>query len=172
MPLHPRPLRTTVASALMLGAAVALTGCTQSSDSVELPAAGEFASEVFATVNAMRVEEGVDLLQRSACLDAYAEERAALLPGSVNVPREDLPADCGDYDYAGENVSRSDQTAVEVVDTWAGNTNQYPNLVDPQFEIAGVGCVPVSAADNSEVAQGDEAIGGMACSMIFLGYTP
>lgn len=139
---------------------------------MELPAADDFAAEVFGAVNALRLEEGVERLDDSSCLTDYAVARASLLPGAVDVPRQDLPADCGDYDYAGENVSRSDQTAAEVVDTWAANDTQYPNLVDPAFEVAGVGCVPVSAADNSEVAEAGEEIGGMACSMIFLGYAP
>ncbi|WP_161794555.1 CAP domain-containing protein [Demequina globuliformis] len=149
-----------------------LAGCTQSSSSVELPPADDFAQDVFDAVNALRLDEGIDRLDDSGCLADYAVARASLLPGAVDVPRQDLPADCGDYDYAGENVSRSDQTAVEVVDTWAANDTQYPNLVDPAFDVAGVGCVPVSAANNSEVAAAGEEIGGMACSMIFLGHAP
>ncbi|WP_061961562.1 CAP domain-containing protein [Demequina flava] len=156
----------------VLALAVALSGCTVSSSTVQLPPAGEFEDEVFAAVNALRLESGVDRLDGSSCLDEYAVARAALLPGAVDVPRQDLPADCGDYDYAGENVSRSDQLPAEVVETWAGNEGQYPNLIDPAFEVAGVGCVPVAARDNTEIAEGDDEVGGMACSMIFMGYAP
>lgn len=165
------PTRKT-AIALAATGVLVLTGCTQSSSSVDLPSAAEYERELLGAVNALRVEEGVAVLRASECLSDHARDRAAQLPGAVEVPRDDLPADCGDYDYAGENVSRSDQIPVEVVDQWASNSTQYPNLVDPAFEIAGVGCVPVSAADNSEVATGDDAVGGMACSMIFQGYTP
>lgn len=165
------PMRRRTVAVVAVGALL-LAGCTQSSSSVDLPSAADYETELLGAVNALRVEEGVAVLQTSECLSGHARDRAAQLPGAVEVPREDLPADCGDYDYAGENVSRSDQIPVDVVDQWASNSTQYPNLVDPAFEIAGVGCVPVSAADNSEVATGDDSVGGMACSMIFQGYAP
>lgn len=149
-----------------------LAGCTQSSDAVDLPAAADFEGAILDQVNALRFADDVTQLEANECLAAHARERAAQLPGAVEAPLEDLPADCGDFDYAGENISRSDQTAAEVVATWAANETQQPNLVDPSFEVAGVGCVAVAAADNSRVAEDGEDVAGMACSVIFQGFAP
>ncbi|WP_084079132.1 CAP domain-containing protein [Demequina sp. NBRC 110057] len=157
---------------MVLTAAAALTACTQSSAAVDLPSAAEFETQVLDQVNALRFAENVSSLELSDCLVGHARSRAASLPGATEVPQEDLPADCGDYDYAGENIARSDQSPSQVVDMWAGEATQQPNLVDPAFVVAGVGCVPVAAADNSRVAEGDEDVAGMACSMIFQGYSP
>lgn len=151
-------------------AALTLAACAPSSEAVDLPAASDFEAQILEQVNALRFDQNVDRLEASECLADHARERAVGLLGAVEAPTEDLPADCGDYDYAGENVSRSDQTAAEVVDTWAAEQTQAPNLTDPAFEIAGVGCVPVASADNTRVAEDGEGVAGMACSLIFQGY--
>ena len=150
---------------------LAATGCAMR-EPVDLPQPAEFESQLLDQINALRLEQGASRLQASDCMAAHARERAAGLPGAEEVPRDELPADCGDFDYAGENVSRSDQPAHEVVDTWAQDDLQSPNLVDPLFEQAGVGCVGVAFDDTNRPAEGDEEIAGMACSVIFQGYAP
>ena len=173
MGTYPRVVPTRVAVfSLVLAASALLSACTTSSDAVDLPDSSSFESQILDQVNALRFADDVPQLDENDCLAAHARERAATLPGAVEPPREDLPADCGDYDYAGENVSRSDQSAAEVVDSWAADETQQPNLVDPAFEVAGVGCVPVAAADNARVAEDGEDVAGMACSLIFQGYQP
>lgn len=165
-----KPL-TRAAAVFAASAILALTtaGCTSSTDPVDLPPVSDFEEQMLDQINALRIEQGVGRLQASECMAEHARERAAQLPGAVEVPREELPADCGDFDYAGENVSRSDQAANEVVDTWAQDENQLPNLVDPLFEEAGVGCVGVAAADTTRPAEPGEEVAGMACSVIFQG---
>ncbi len=158
--------------ALASAAALALAACAPSSEAVDLPDSTAFENQILEQVNVLRFDQNVNRLDPSDCLADHARERAVGLLGAVEAPTEDLPADCGDYDYAGENVSRSDQTATEVVETWAGEDTQAPNLVDEQFEIAGVGCVPVAAADNTRVAEDGEGVAGMACSIIFQGFSP
>ncbi|WP_159450134.1 CAP domain-containing protein [Demequina sp. NBRC 110056] len=138
---------------------------------VDLPEPEQFEQELLDQINALRLEQGQVRLEEDACIQDHARTRAAQLPGAEDVPRDDLPADCGDFDYAGENVSRSDQTAAEVVDTWAADELQYPNLVDPLFTTAGVGCVGVAFDDTGRVAEPGEDLAGMACSVIFQGYT-
>ena len=161
-----------VASLVVTTLAVAgLAGCNQASTPVDLGQPHQYEAAMLDQINALRIREGTSRLDSNACLTAHARERATQLPGATTVPDEPLPTDCGDFDYAGENVSRSDQPAHQVVATWADNDLQYPNLVDPQFEQAGVGCVGVSAADTTRAAEGDEGHAGMACSVIFQGYT-
>ncbi|MFW7413874.1 CAP domain-containing protein [Demequina sp. SO4-18] len=138
---------------------------------VDMPAPADFEAQLLDQINALRIERGAGRLATSDCMTDHARARAAALPGAEQAPREDLPADCGDFDYAGENVSRSDQSAAEVVDTWAADDMQLPNLIDPLFERAGVGCVGVSFDNTNFAAEPGEEIAGMACSVIFQGYT-
>lgn len=159
------------ATASALLAAATLAGCNPPADPVDLPPTAEFEDQLLDQINALRLTEGLNRLDASDCMAEHARTRAAQLPGAVDVPRDELPADCGDFDYAGENVSRSDQMAAEVVDAWASEETQEPNLVDPLFVEAGVGCVGVAAADTTRVAEGGEEIAGMACSVIFQGYS-
>ncbi len=135
-----------------------------------MPPPHEFEQELLDQINAMRLGQGRARLEPNDCLQVHARERAGRLPGADDAPTDELPADCGDFDYAGENVSRSDQTAAEVVDTWAADELQLPNLVDPRFLDAGVGCVGVAFDDTDRVAQPGEDVAGMACSVIFQGY--
>lgn len=148
-----------------------MAGCSRAGEPVDLPQPQEYEAGVFDQINALRLAEGLPRLTHNECMAEHARERAVKLPGAAEVPREDLPADCGDFDYAGENVSRSDQPAHEVVATWAANDFQYPNLVDPLFVQAGVGCLGVSASNTTRVVEGDEQQAGMVCSVIFQGYT-
>ncbi|WP_297082103.1 CAP domain-containing protein [uncultured Demequina sp.] len=164
-----RTFRTLVAAASALLTAAAVAGCSNAVDPVELPSTEQFEQELLDQINALRVTEGLAGLDASECMAQHARERATQLPGAVDVPRDELPADCGDFDYAGENVSRSDQSAAEVVDAWAAQETQRPNLVDPLFVEAGVGCVGVAAADTTRVAEEGEDVAGMACSVIFQG---
>lgn len=151
--------------------ALVLSGCSRSGEPVDLPQPADYANQIFDQINVLRIAEGLPRLTANDCIADHARDRAVMLPGAADVPRHELPADCGDFDYAGENVSRSDQPAHEVVATWADNELQYPNLVDPQFEQVGVGCLGVSASDTTRVVEGDEEQAGMACSVIFQGYT-
>jgi uncharacterized protein YkwD len=148
----------------------AVAGCT-SQTPADLPAPQEFEQQLLDQINALRLEEGGTRLTANDCLAELARTRARLLPGADAAPSSDLPQDCGDNgdDYLGENVSRSDQPAHEVVATWAADNLQYPNLVDAQFELAGLGCVGVALDDSTRVALPGEELSGMACSVIFQG---
>ena len=165
------PLRAARAAVVTVASALMLAGCMTTADPVDLPDATAFEDEILDQINALRLADGVGRVTANDCLADHARDRATQLPGAVDVPREELPADCGDYDYAGENVSRSDQTAAQVVATWAAEPTQAPNLTDALFEVAGVGCVPVAAADTTRVAEAGEEVAGMACSVIFQGYS-
>lgn len=172
-PRAPRTPRTRIVpalAALLAAGATALAGCSRAGEPVDLPQPPDYEQQIFDQINALRIAEGVPRLTHSDCMADHARDRATVLPGAADVPREELPADCGDFDYAGENVARSDQPAHEVVATWADNELQYPNLVDPLFEQAGVGCLGVSAAETTRVVQGDEEQAGMVCSVIFQGF--
>lgn len=165
-------MKRTVLAALAVvtaASALVLSGCSRAGEPVDLPQPADYETQVFDQINALRISEGLPRLTHSDCMADHARERAVVLPGAVDVPRDELPADCGDFDYAGENVARSDQPAHEVVATWAENDFQYPNLVDPLFEQAGVGCLAVSATDTTRVVEGDEEQAGMVCSVIFQG---
>lgn len=157
-----------IAAAMSSMAALTLAGCS-SREPVDLPEPVVFEAQVLDAINAVRVGESVPRLQADECMAEHARERAKNLPGASEAVSEDLPADCGSHVYAGENLSRSDQGAAEVVATWAKNEMQYPNLVDPGFTSAGVGCVGVSFDDSTRVAEPGEELAGMACSVIFQG---
>ncbi|WP_062136381.1 CAP domain-containing protein [Demequina aestuarii] len=159
------------AVAALLGALVsasALAGCAMR-EPVDLPAPESFEAQLLDEINALRIGVGAPRLQADSCMAGHARDRAATLPGAESAPREDLPADCGDFDYAGENVSRSELTPGQVVSTWAEDDLQYPNLVDEGFTHAGVGCVGVSFEDSNRPADLDEELAGMACSVVFQG---
>lgn len=158
-------------TAAVLGALVtasALAGCAMR-EPVDLPAPDVFEAQLLDEINALRIGVGAPRLQDDSCMAGHARDRAAALPGADAAPREDLPADCGDFDYAGENVSRSELTAGQVVSTWAEDDLQYPNLVDEGFTHAGVGCVGVSFEDSNRAAEQGEELAGMACSVVFQG---
>ena len=165
-----RPNLAVATLAVMAAAIATLTGCSRAGEPVDLPSPLDYESEILDQINAIRITEGLPRLAHNDCMADHARDRATVLPGAADVPREELPADCGDFDYAGENVSRSDQTAHAVVATWAENALQYPNLVDPLFEQVGVGCLGVSASDTTRVVEGDEEQAGMVCSVIFQGF--
>ena len=164
--------RTLLAALTVVTAASALvlSGCSRAGEPVDLPQPADYETQVLDQINALRIAEGVPRLTHNDCMADHARDRATVLPGAADVPREELPADCGDFDYAGENVARSDQSAAEVVATWAANELQYPNLVDPQFEQVGVGCLGISASETTRVVEGDEEQAGMVCSVIFQGF--
>lgn len=168
---RPNLTSVVVTAIVTVVSAAALTGCSRSGEPVDLPQPVDYEAQVLDQINAIRIAEGVPRLSHNDCMADHARERATVLPGAADVPRDELPADCGEFDYAGENVARSDQPAAEVVATWADNELQYPNLVDPLFEQVGVGCLGVSASDTTRVVEGDEEQAGMVCSVIFQGFT-
>lgn len=168
--MKPSPRKALAAAvALVVAASAGLGGCAIR-EPVDLPAPADFEVQLLDRINALRLNEGAGRLSTSDCMTTHARDRATALPGAETVPREDLPADCGDFDYVGENLSRSDQGASEVVNTWAEDELQLPNLIDPQFERAGVGCVGVSFEDTNRTVEPGEELAGMACSVIFQGY--
>ena len=116
--------RLALLAAVTTASALVLAGCSSSGEPIDMPSVAEYETQMLEQINALRITEGLPRLTQNDCMADHARERAVLLPGAVDVPREDLPADCGDFDYAGENVSRSDQPAHEVVATWADNDFQ------------------------------------------------
>lgn len=160
-------VRAALAAAVV---ATAVTGCAFR-EPVELPEPDSFARQVFDEINELRRNQSVAMLTWDDCLAGQATERAERLPGAESVPRDDLDAECGNWDYAGENMSRADVLPGEVVSTWAEQDTQYPNLVDPLFVVAGVGCAGVAFDDTGRVAEPGEELAGMGCSVIFMGHS-
>jgi len=160
--------RAVAPAALMAASALVLAGCAQR-EPVDLPEPDVFEHQLLDEINALRFAEGESRLDANGCLADIARERAATLPGAETVPRDDLSGECGDFGYAGENISRAELGPAAVVEEWASDDLQRPNLVDPGFTDAGVGCVGVAFEDTTRVAEDGEELAGMACSVVLMG---
>lgn len=160
-------IRRLLTATLALATAATLAGCLP--EPVDLPEPRIYEDQILHAINELRASEDVPTLRHNECIADQARERAALLPGVEEVPRDDLDASCTDHPYAGETIARTELTPVEVVETWEGISTQYPNLVDPGFTEAGVGCVGVAFDDKERAAEPGEEIAGMACSVLYQG---
>lgn len=101
----------------------------------------ELAREMFDLTNAERVEAGLAPLEWSDCLADKAVERAAPFADDPDLAHEPLVATCHERAMAGENLSRTDLPAADVVNKWMGSPGHRDNILRPEFVIAGIACV-------------------------------
>ena len=99
------------------------------------------AREMFTLTNAERVEAGLAPLEWSDCLADKAGERAAPFADDPDLAHEPLVATCHERAMAGENLSRTDLPAADVVNKWMGSPGHRDNILRPEFVIAGIACV-------------------------------
>ena len=99
------------------------------------------AREMFTLTNAERVEAGLAPLEWSDCLADKAVERAAPFADDPDLAHEPLVATCHERAMAGENLSRTDLPAADVVNKWMGSPGHRDNILRPEFVIAGIACV-------------------------------
>ncbi|WP_062388004.1 CAP domain-containing protein [Demequina iriomotensis] len=151
-------LRRAVALA---GAALLLAGCSSTP-----PPPDELAREMFDLANEERVAEGVAPVEWSDCLEEKALERAEPFIDNPQLEHDVLVSTCHEGAKAGENLSRADLPAADVVDAWMNSAGHRMNLLDADFTIAAVGCV---AADPGPEGQDS---GMRACSFLYEGETP
>lgn len=101
----------------------------------------ELAREMFDLSNAERVEAGLAPLEWSDCLADKALERAAPFADDRDLVHDTLIATCHEGAMAGENLSRSERAAAEVVELWMESPGHRANILRAEFVIAGIGCV-------------------------------
>jgi len=101
----------------------------------------ELAREMFDLTNAERVEAGLAPLEWSDCLADKALERAAPFADDPDLVHDTLIATCHEGAMAGENLSRSERAAAEVVELWMDSPGHRANILRAEFVIAGIGCV-------------------------------
>ncbi|WP_169748119.1 CAP domain-containing protein [Demequina rhizosphaerae] len=126
----------------------------------------ELARELFDLSNEQRVAEGLDALVWNDCLAEKAADRAAPFVDEPDLEHEVLVSTCHEGAKAGENLSRTDLSAAEVVDLWMGSAGHRANILDPDFSIGAVACV--AASPNPDGADS----GVRACSQLFEGPAP
>src|SRR5690554_3813695 len=83
-----------------------------------LPEPTEYAQQLFDGANAERTKAGLAELEWSECLVEPAIERAEVAADGDNLIHEVLVLDCADGAKAGENLSRSDESADSIVQQW------------------------------------------------------
>lgn len=141
------PSRRASTATLAVALTLALAGCSASAADPATAAGGEvLARELFDLTNAERAQAGEEPLVWSDCLAAFAAERARPFIADPDLAHDVLVAPCTDGVSAGENLSRSDRTAPEVVDAWMGSAGHRANLLSPDFAAVGVACLPADGA--------------------------
>lgn len=147
----------------------ALAGCG-GGPTRELGSPEAFAKALFLRTNDARVADGLPEYVWNDCLARKALPRATAIVPQETLTHEGLFASClSDQVRAGENLSRSDRYAAEVVDAWLGSAGHRANLLDAGFLESGIACVPVSAVDPTRAARSGEDVAAMACSQLFEG---
>mgnify|MGYP000170992725 FL=1 len=145
-----------LAAAGLAAAVIAgLAGCGNPEPGTELGPEG-FAEQLFNLTNDEREAEGLEPLVWNDCLEAKAAERAAPLEDSDELEHEVLAATCLDDAMAGENLSRSDRTAPQVMEAWMASAGHRANLLREEFTAGAVACV-------------DAGNGVLGCAQLFEG---
>jgi uncharacterized protein YkwD len=117
-----------------------------------------YAAELVVETNAARVDEGLTALTVSDCAAAEASGRAEDLAGGQELehaPLTPVVEECPPATTAAENLARAAATPHDVVDAWLASPGHRANLLDPDLDQVGIGCLL------------DE--GEMLCSQVFLG---
>ncbi|WP_315095709.1 CAP domain-containing protein [uncultured Cellulomonas sp.] len=117
-----------------------------------------YAAELVAETNAAREAEDLEPLAVSECATDQAADRATALEGGKDLEHASLTPvieACAPASSAAENLSRAGATAHDVVEAWLGSPGHRANLLDPELEQLGIGCL----LDDEQ----------MLCSQVFLG---
>ena len=118
----------------------------------------EYAAQLVSETNAARADEDVPALVVSDCAAVEAGERAAALAGGkelAHAPMGPVLEGCAPSTVAAENLARAAATPHDVVEAWLGSPGHRANLLDPDLDQVGIGCL----LDGGE----------MLCSQVFLG---
>ncbi|WP_062521745.1 CAP domain-containing protein [Demequina silvatica] len=142
---------------LAMGVAL-LTGCSAGPTPPE-----DLARELFDVSNDARVEAGLTPLKWNECLASKAAERAEPFATDPDLEHDVLVSTCHEGAKAGENLSRTDVSAEEVVELWMGSAGHRANILDADFTIGAVACVEADPLPDG----GDS--GMRACSQLFEG---
>ncbi|WP_062466025.1 CAP domain-containing protein [Demequina maris] len=149
-------------AATVLVAAIGAAACLAACSSPPTPPA-ELAQEMFDLANEQRAAEGLRPLEWSDCLAAKAAERAAPFVDESDLEHDVLVSTCHEGAKAGENLSRTDLSAADVVALWMGSAGHRANILDAEFTIGAVACVEA----DPEPDGGDSGV--RACSQLFEG---
>ncbi|KRD43095.1 hypothetical protein ASE38_02110 [Cellulomonas sp. Root930] len=117
-----------------------------------------YAAELVIETNRARADDGLPALAVSDCAATEAMERAEDLTGGEELehaPLTPVIETCAPATSAAENLARAAATPHDVVDAWLASPGHRANLLDPDLEQMGIGCL----------LDGDE----MLCSQVFLG---
>lgn len=115
-----------------------------------------YADQLLKLTNQVRTDQGLEPLAPSTCAREAAVMRAGALVGSAleHRPLEAVGRRCR-AERTAENMVRSGANPKNVVAAWMKSAGHRNNIIDPELNEIGVGCV-----------QDD---GGMLCSQVFLG---
>ncbi|KQR12071.1 CAP domain-containing protein [Cellulomonas sp. Leaf334] len=117
-----------------------------------------YAAELVVGTNAARADEDLPALTVSQCATTEATVRAEGLTGGEELEHASLTPvieACAPASTAAENLARAAASPHDVVDAWLDSPGHRANLLDPDLEQVGIGCL----------LDGDE----MLCSQVFLG---
>lgn len=117
-----------------------------------------YAAELVVETNAARADEGLAALTVSDCAATEASARAEELTGGEELEHATLAPvieACAPASTAAENLARAAATPHDVVDAWLASPGHRANLLDPDLDQVGIGCL----LDGAE----------MLCSQVFLG---
>ncbi|WP_169747740.1 CAP domain-containing protein [Demequina subtropica] len=142
----------------MAAGVASLAGC-----SAPPVAPDQLAQEMFDLANDERVAQGLAPVDWSDCLETKAETRAEPFVEDADLVHDVLVSSCHEGAKAGENLSRSDRPAAEVVEAWMGSAGHRANILDPDFVIGAVACVEADSGPDGEDT------GVRACSLLYEG---
>ena len=117
-----------------------------------------YAADLVVETNEARADEGLPALTVSDCATTEAADRAEDLTGGEELEHASLTPvieACPPASSAAENLARAAATPHDVVDAWLASSGHRANLLDPDLDQVGIGCL----LDDDE----------MLCSQVFLG---
>ncbi|MFW7413873.1 CAP domain-containing protein [Demequina sp. SO4-18] len=138
-----RCARTTARALAFVAATLALAGCAGQDEPglADLPGPDEYAQQLFEGANEERTAQGLTPLEWSDCLVEPATERAQVAADNDSLEHQVLSLDCAEGAIAGENLSRADVEAQEIVNRWMDSAGHRANIVNEGFVVGAVGCV-------------------------------
>ncbi|MFN3867184.1 MAG: CAP domain-containing protein [Demequina sp.] len=130
-------------AAAATAATLALAGCTNQPEPLpaDHPSPGAYAQVLFDLTNDERTQAGLDPLTWSDCLVEPALDRAQVAADADSLEHQVLALDCARGAMAGENLSRADVDAQEIVRRWMASPGHEANIVMEAFVEGAVGCV-------------------------------
>ena len=103
-----------------------------------------YAAELVVETNAARADEGLPALTVSECATTEATERADDLSGGKELehaPLTPVIEACAPAATAAENLARAAATPHDVVEAWLDSPGHRANLLDPDLDEVGIGCL-------------------------------